>query len=204
MTRPSHFIAPKDGHKGSGRGSTNSEGSRWSSVYSFTRSNATYSVRLVPEYADEGRNTIDCSNPTNLRTINRRSLVTVEAKARANPAIDAVIPGVTRQANAVAPTMTAESRLKRIDNQRFTVRTDMNQSFETITVGVPLTSPHPIIWIRILLVSDKLYLKFREKLCTPYQRIEAYLAKTWRTLQKLEGLSHRILFRRILNTKETE
>jgi len=66
-------------------------------------------------------NTIDCSNPTNLRTINRRSLVTVEAKARANPAIDAVIPGVTRQANAVAPTMTAESRLKRIDSQRFTV-----------------------------------------------------------------------------------
>lgn len=64
---------------------------------------------------------MDCSSPTNLRTINRRSLVMVEANASANPAADAVIPGVIRQAAPVAPTIPADKRLKRIDNHRFTV-----------------------------------------------------------------------------------
>jgi hypothetical protein len=64
---------------------------------------------------------MDCSKPTNLRTINRRSLVIVEANVRVNPAVDAVVPGVIRQTTAVAPKIPADRRLKRKDNQRFTV-----------------------------------------------------------------------------------
>lgn len=49
-----------------------------------------------------------------------RSLVMDEAKANAKPASDALILGVTKQARPAAPTMAAESRLKRIDSHLLT------------------------------------------------------------------------------------
>jgi hypothetical protein len=49
-----------------------------------------------------------------------RSPVIVEANANANPAIDALILGVTRQTSPVAPTTPAESKLKRTESHRFT------------------------------------------------------------------------------------
>jgi len=69
---------------------------------------------------DKGRRTMDCSRATNRRTIHKRSMVIVEANDRANPAKDADTPGVIRQTSPVAPTIPADRRLKRTDNQRFT------------------------------------------------------------------------------------
>ena len=53
-------------------------------------------------------------------TMNKRSLVIVEANASANPAVEALMLGVTRHTKPVTPTTTAESRLKRTESQRFT------------------------------------------------------------------------------------
>ena len=53
-------------------------------------------------------------------TMNKRSLVIVEANASANPAVAALMLGVTRHTKPVTPTTAAESRLKRIESQRFT------------------------------------------------------------------------------------
>lgn len=64
--------------------------------------------------------TMLCSNPTNLLTKKRRSLVIVEANASAKPAVDALIEGVIKQAKPVAPTTPAERRLNRIDSHRLT------------------------------------------------------------------------------------
>jgi len=52
--------------------------------------------------------------------MNSRSPVILDAKARAKPAIDALMLGVMRQAKPVAPTTPAERRLKRTDSQRLT------------------------------------------------------------------------------------
>ena len=53
-------------------------------------------------------------------TMNKRSLVIVEAKARANPAVEALTLGVMRHTKPVTPTTPEESRLKRTESQRFT------------------------------------------------------------------------------------
>ena len=45
----------------------------------------------------------------------------VEANASANPAVEALMLGVTRHTKPVTPTTTAESRLKRTESQRFTM-----------------------------------------------------------------------------------
>lgn len=52
--------------------------------------------------------------------MNRRSFVIVEANARANPANDALIFGLNRETNAVAPTTPLESKLKRIESHLLT------------------------------------------------------------------------------------
>lgn len=49
-----------------------------------------------------------------------RSPVIVDANARAKPAMEALILGVMRHTNAVAPTIPADSRLKRTESQRLT------------------------------------------------------------------------------------
>ena len=53
--------------------------------------------------------------------MNKRSLVIVEANARANPAVEALILGVRRHTKPATPMATAESRLKRTESQRFTM-----------------------------------------------------------------------------------
>ena len=52
--------------------------------------------------------------------MNSKSPVIDEAKANANPASDALILGVTKHANPAAPTIAADSRLKRIESHRLT------------------------------------------------------------------------------------
>jgi len=47
--------------------------------------------------------------------------VTVEANASANPAVEALMLGVRRHNKPVTPMITAESRLKRVESQRFTI-----------------------------------------------------------------------------------
>ena len=48
------------------------------------------------------------------------SLEIVLANANAKPAVDADIPGVSMATKPVAPTMAADNRLNRADNQRTT------------------------------------------------------------------------------------
>ena len=84
-------------------------------------------------------------------TMNKRSLVIVEANASANPALAALILGVTRQTKPVTPTATAESRLKRTESQRFT--TNSGEKSIDIHSRADLTghtSPHPIVRVSIL------------------------------------------------------
>ena len=52
--------------------------------------------------------------------MNERSLVIVEANASANPAVEALMVGVTRHNKPVIPTTAAESRWMRTESQRFT------------------------------------------------------------------------------------
>jgi hypothetical protein len=52
--------------------------------------------------------------------MNRRSDVIVEANARAKPAKDAVILGVTRHTSPVAPTTAADTKLNRMESHRLT------------------------------------------------------------------------------------
>jgi hypothetical protein len=63
----------------------------------------------------------DCQEMARL-TMKRRSPVMVEANAKANPAMEALMLGVMRQTSPVAPTIPAESRLKRTESQRFTMK----------------------------------------------------------------------------------
>jgi hypothetical protein len=66
--------------------------------------------------------------------MNKRSLVIVEANASANPAVEALMPGVRRHTKPAAPMAKAESRLKRTESQRFT------------TNGGELTDTQEHIW----------------------------------------------------------
>lgn len=71
----------------------------------------------------------------------------VEAKAKAKPAIEALMVGVMRQTKAVDPTIPADKRLKRTDNQRLTAaRLRITQQRKMPS----LTSPHPVIRIGVL------------------------------------------------------
>ena len=97
-------MAPAEGHEGGGLGSINSEGSRMSSEYSLTRSNAT----------------IDCSRPTKRRTMNNISPVIVLAKVSANAASEALMAGVMRDTRAVAVITPHESRLNRTESHLLT------------------------------------------------------------------------------------
>jgi hypothetical protein len=55
-------------------------------------------------------------------TMNSKSLVIVDANAKAKPAREALMLGVTRHARPAAPTMAEERRLNRMDNQRLTTQ----------------------------------------------------------------------------------
>jgi len=57
-------------------------------------------------------------------TMNKRSPVIDEANASANPAVEALMLGVTRHTKPVTPTTAEESRLKRTESQRFTTNDD--------------------------------------------------------------------------------
>ena len=111
--------------------------------------------------------TIDCSRPTNRRTCanafqridqsitqalhtrNTTLFVTVDANASAKPAVEAEIEGETTTTSPVTPTTTADRRLNRADNQRFTER--CCQDFETWSLSAHwLTSPHPVVRVRVL------------------------------------------------------
>ena len=59
--------------------------------------------------------------PFTKHTMNKRSLVIVEANASVNPAVEALMLGVTRHTKPVTPTTAAESKLKRTASQRFTM-----------------------------------------------------------------------------------
>ncbi len=83
------------------------------------------------------------------RTIKRRSPVIVEENASANPAMDAVILGVIKQTRPVAPTIPAESKLKRTESQRFTTAKD--KQWRRCKNRGCFTSPHPVVRIRVLL-----------------------------------------------------
>ena len=65
--------------------------------------------------------------------MNKRSLLIVEANASANPAVEALMLGVTKHTKPVTPMITAESKLKRTESQRFTTNdgesTDIQNRF---------------------------------------------------------------------------
>lgn len=65
---------------------------------------------------------IDTNQVQRNNTMNSKSPVIVEAKARAKPAKDADILGVTRHTSPVAPTIAAETRLNRTESHRLTDR----------------------------------------------------------------------------------
>jgi hypothetical protein len=81
--------------------------------------------------------------------MNKRSLVIVEANASVNPAVEALILGVTRHTKPVTPTTAAESKLKRTESQRFT-RNDGESTEYSRTDLAGHTSPHPIIRVSVL------------------------------------------------------
>ncbi len=74
----------------------------------------------------------------------------VNAKASANPAVEALICGLRIATNPVAPTTALDSRLNRAESHRFAV----NQCEHEVNYGVGErkwpTSPHPIVRVRIL------------------------------------------------------
>ena len=63
-------------------------------------------------------------------TINKKSLVIVEANASANPAVEALILGVTRHTKPVTPMIAAESKLKRTASQRFATNNGDQQNIQ--------------------------------------------------------------------------
>jgi len=71
----------------------------------------------------------------------------VEANASANPAVEALMLGVTRHTKPVTPTTAAESRLKRTESQRFT--TNDGESTDT-QEQIRHTSPHPVVRVSVL------------------------------------------------------
>lgn len=54
------------------------------------------------------------------------SFVIVDANASANPAREALIPGVKTATTPVTPIAALDSRLNRAESQRFTGRNDIN------------------------------------------------------------------------------
>jgi hypothetical protein len=148
MTRSSHLISPFEGQVVGGLGSMNSAGSRLISMNSLIRSTATYTIADDDHFKARHEHqhsiiTIDCSSPTNRRTMKSNcvehqlaasstqtmriltSPVTVDAKANAKPAVEAAIPGVSTATKAVAPTTALESKLNLADSQRLAMH---NQS----------------------------------------------------------------------------
>jgi len=81
--------------------------------------------------------------------MNKRSLVIVEANASANPAVEAVMLGVTRQTKPVNPMTAAESKLKRTESQRFTTN-DRESTEYSRTDLAGHTSPHPVVRVSVL------------------------------------------------------
>ena len=59
-------------------------------------------------------------------------MVIVEANASANPAVEALILGVTRHTKPVTPMIAAESKLKRTASQRFATNGDQQNIQENI------------------------------------------------------------------------
>jgi len=70
--------------------------------------------------------------------MNNRSPVIVEANARAKPAKEAVILGVTRHTNPVAPTIAADTKLNRTESHRLTDR-DIRTTTDHSEISTP---PH--------------------------------------------------------------
>lgn len=106
----------------------------------------------------------------------------VEANASANPAVDALILGVIKQTRPVAPTIPAESKLKRTESQRFT-NAEYKQWYQCKDWGC-FTSPHPVVRIRVLFrVSNKYRASGKSTIIAPCQHNEAYLSRIWRMLR---------------------
>ena len=78
-------------------------------------------------------------------------MVIDDAKARANPANDALIVGDATAINPVIPTTHAEIRLKRTESHRLTMR-KFRESTNRARGVSSLASPHPVIGIGILRV----------------------------------------------------
>ena len=74
----------------------------------------------------------------------------VDANVSANPAVEALIPGVTRQTKPVTPTTTEESKLKRTASQRFTMNDGKSTQYSRTADLAGHTSPHPITGVSIL------------------------------------------------------
>lgn len=73
-------------------------------------------------------------------TMNNKSPVIVEANARAKPAKDADMLGVTRHTNPVAPTIAADTRLNRTDSHRLTRKRVNKSKIVEIDVHLPTSS----------------------------------------------------------------
>ena len=73
----------------------------------------------------------------------------VEANASVNPAVEALMLGVTRHTKAVTPTTAAESKLKRTSSQRFTTNDGKSAQYPRIDMA-GLASPHPIVGVSVL------------------------------------------------------
>ena len=118
-------------------------------------------------------------------TMNKRSLVIVEANASANPAVEALMLGVTRHTKPVTPTTTAESRLKRTESQRFTTNDGLVSRYSRIDLAGH-TSPHPVVRVSVLPSIWAYELIGQGSEGKPYRHSEAYHARTSSKLQKHE------------------
>jgi hypothetical protein len=70
----------------------------------------------------------------------KRLPVIIDANASANPAVEALMLGVTRHTIPVTPTTIEESRLKRTESQRFT--TNGGESTKIQKQISPVIPPH--------------------------------------------------------------
>ena len=76
-------------------------------------------------------------------------MVIVEANASVNPAVEALMLGVTRHTKPVTPMTAAESKLKRTESQRFTTN-DSESTEYSRTDFAGHTSPHPVVRVSVL------------------------------------------------------
>ena len=123
-------------------------------------------------------------------TMNKRSLVIIDANARANPAVEALMFGVTRYTKLVAPTKAAESRLKRIESHRFTTTDGESTAINSyLRTDLPdHTSPHPVVRVGVL-PSIWAYVSIGLGIIgKPCRHSGAYHARTLSKLQKHELL----------------